>query len=205
MRAESPIKALTDATEKNTISYSTNGASTHIVVSGFQKALGVKAIPTSTGGQTPTLTMVMSGQIDIGWASPPFALKEVEEGRIRIVANGNDFPTIRNQSVRVEIVNANVLRDRKDAVMRFVRAYRETLDWMYASPEAAKMHADMYGLVEARVRAAIDKFQPKAARQYDEVKDIEGMMSDAVRLKFLDAPLTKEQVTEFIRIPKPGS
>jgi NitT/TauT family transport system substrate-binding protein len=205
VRTESPIKALTDATEKNTISYSTNGASTHIVVSGFQKALGIKAIPTSTGGQTPTLTMVMSGQIDIGWASPPFGLKEVEEGKIRIIANGNDFPTIRNQSVRVEIVNANVLRDRKDAVMRFVRAYRETLDWMYASPDAAKMHAEMHGLVESRVRAAIDKFQPKAARQYDEVKDIEGMMTDAVRLKFLDTPLTKEQVAEFIQIPKPGS
>src|SRR5262245_4191284 len=205
VRTESPIKSLADATEKNSISYSTNGASTHIVVSGFQKALGLKAIPTSTGGQTPTLTMVMSGQIDIGWASPPFGLKEVEEGKIRIVANGNEFPTIRNQSVRVEIVNANVLRDRKDAVMRFVRAYRETLDWMYASPDAAKMHAEMHGLVEARVRAAIDKFQPKAARQFDEVKDIEGMMSDAVRLKFLDAPLTKEQITEFIQIPKPGS
>ena len=149
--------------------------------------------------------MVMSRQIDIGWASPPFGLKEVEEGKIRIVANGNDFPSIRNQSVRVEIVNANVLRDRKDAVMRFVRAYRETLDWMYASPEAARMHAEMHGLVESRVRAAIDKFQPKAARQYDEVKDIEGMMADAVKLKFLDALLTKEQIAEFIQIPKPGS
>ena len=43
VRTESPIKTLADATEKNTISYSTNGASTHIVVSGFQKALGIKA------------------------------------------------------------------------------------------------------------------------------------------------------------------
>ena len=67
------------------------------------------------------------------------------------------------------------------------------------------MHAEMHNLVETRVRAAIDKFQPKAARQFDEVKDIEGMMADAVKLKFLDAPLTKDQIAEFIQIPKPGS
>jgi NitT/TauT family transport system substrate-binding protein len=31
--------------------------------------------------------------------------------------------------------------------------------------------------------------------------DLDGAMRDAVKLKFLDAPLTKEQLAEFIQVP----
>ena len=37
--------------------------------------------------------------------------------------------------------------------------------------------------------------------QTDEMKDLDGAMADAVKLKFLDKPLTPEQVEEFIQIP----
>jgi NitT/TauT family transport system substrate-binding protein len=142
VRTESPIKSLKDATEKTTISYSTGGATTHTIVLGLGKELGIKAVPTSTGGMPATLTAVMSGQIDIGWGSPPFGLKEIDEGKIRVIASGNDVPSLRSQTIRVEVVNDNVLKSRKDAVLRFVRAFRETLDWMYADPEAMRMYAD---------------------------------------------------------------
>ena len=138
VRADSPIKSLKDATDKTTISFSTNGATTHTIVLGYGKELGIKAVPTSTGGMPATLTQVMSGQIDIGWASPPFGLKEIEEGKIRVIASGNDVPSLRAQTIRIEVVNANVLKNRKDAVLRFVAAYRETLDWMYSDPEAIR-------------------------------------------------------------------
>jgi len=205
VRADSPIKSLKDATDKNTISYSTNGATTHNVVLGFGKELGVPAKPTSTGGMSPTLTLVMSGQIDIGWGSPPFGLKEIAEGKIRVIANGNAVPSLRSQTIRVEVVNANTLRDRKDAVLRFVRAYRETLDWMYADPAAIKMYADSVHQPVGPVKAAIEQYQPKEAKQFDRVLDIEGMMADAIKNKFLDVPLTKEQIAEFVQIPPPGS
>jgi NitT/TauT family transport system substrate-binding protein len=45
-------------------------------------------------------------------------------------------------------------------------------------------------------------FQPKEALQTDEMKDLDGAVRDAVKLKFLDKPLTKEQLAEFIQIPK---
>ena len=48
------------------------GSTTHNVVLGLGKELGIKAVPTSTGGMPATLTAVMSGRIDIGWGSPPF-------------------------------------------------------------------------------------------------------------------------------------
>ena len=37
--------------------------------------------------------------------------------------------------------------------------------------------------------------------QTDAIKDIDGIMRDAVTLKFLDKPLTREQLAEFIQIP----
>jgi NitT/TauT family transport system substrate-binding protein len=47
----------------------------------------------------------------------------------------------------------------------------------------------------------MDKFQPKEALQSDEFKDLDGAIKDAVKLKFLDQPLTKEQVAEMFQIP----
>jgi hypothetical protein len=37
--------------------------------------------------------------------------------------------------------------------------------------------------------------------QSDEMKDMDGIIRDAVKLKFLDKPLAKEEVAEFIQIP----
>jgi NitT/TauT family transport system substrate-binding protein len=201
VRADSPIKSLKDATEKTTLSYSTGGSTTHTIVLGLGKELGIKAVPTSTGGMPATLTAVMSGQIDIGWGSPPFALKEIEEGKVRVIASGNDVPSLRGQTIRVETVNANVLKTRKDAVLRFVRAFRETLDWMYADPEAIKMYAEAIKVPVAIAKTAVEKYQPKEAKQFDRILDLDGIMTDAVRLKFLEASLGKEQIAEFIQIP----
>ena len=54
----SSIKTLKDS-EGKTIAYSTNGSSTHGIVSAFMKQYDLKAKPTSTGGPAPTLTQVM--------------------------------------------------------------------------------------------------------------------------------------------------
>src|SRR6185295_16232489 len=156
-------------------SFSTNGATTHTIVLGMSKELGIKGVPTSTGGMPATLTAVMSGQIDIGWGAPPFGLREIEEGKIRAIASGNDVPSLRNQTIRIEVVNNNVLRGRKDAVLRFVRAFRETLDWMYADPEAIKMYADAIKVPVSIAKTSVDKYQPKEAKQFDRILDMEGI------------------------------
>src|SRR5215212_754645 len=95
VRADSPIKTLQDATDKHSIAYSTSGSSSNNVVLAFVQELGVKAKPTATGGPPGTFTQVMSGQIDIGWSSPPFGLQEARDGKIRIIARGSDVPSLR--------------------------------------------------------------------------------------------------------------
>jgi NitT/TauT family transport system substrate-binding protein len=40
---------------------------------------GVTYKPVATGSPASTLTQVMSGQIDVGWTSPPFAVDLLRE------------------------------------------------------------------------------------------------------------------------------
>jgi NitT/TauT family transport system substrate-binding protein len=201
VKADSAIKSLKDATAANTIAYSTSGSSSNNLVIAFVEELGTKARPTATGSPPGTLTAVMSGQIDIGWAAPPFGLKEIEEGKIRIVARGSDVPSLRNQTVRTIIVNADALKTKKDAIMRFVDAYREAVDWMYSDPMAVKMYADKIKSSEDLIKKSIHEFHPKEALQTDEMKDLDGIQRDAVKLKFIDRPLTKDQLAELLQIP----
>ncbi|MGB8551447.1 MAG: ABC transporter substrate-binding protein [Xanthobacteraceae bacterium] len=201
VKADSPIKSLKDATDKNTIAYSTNGSSSNNIVLAFVEELGLKAKPTATGSPPGTLTSVMSGQIDIGWAAPPFGIKEINEGKIRIIARGSDVPSLRGQTVRVLIANADALDKKKDAILRFVKGYREAVDWMYSDPAAVEMYAKKTNMAPAIIRQSIDEFQPKATMQSDELKDLNAAMQDAVKLKFLEKPLTPEQLKVFVQIP----
>jgi NitT/TauT family transport system substrate-binding protein len=201
VKADSPLKTIKDVTANNTIAYSTSGSSSNNLVLAFADELGVKAKPTPTGGPAGTLTQVMSGQIDIGWAAPPFGMKELKEGKIRILIRGSDAPSLRGQTVRTIIVNADALKNKKDAIMRFVQGYREAVDWMYADPKAIDMYAEKMKLDRALIESSIKEFHPKEAMQTDEMKDIDGIQRDAVKLKFIDAPLTKQQLAELIQIP----
>jgi NitT/TauT family transport system substrate-binding protein len=201
VKADSPIKSLKDATDKNTVAYSTNGSSSNNIVVAFVEELGLKAKPTATGGLPGTLTSVMSGQIDIGWGAPPFGVKEINEGKIRVIARGSDIPSLRGQTVRVIIANADSLAKKKDAMTNFVKGFRESVNWMYADPKAVEMYAKKINTDEAIIRQSITEYQTRDALQTDEMKDLEGAMKDAVKLKFLDKPLTAEQLKEFIVIP----
>jgi NitT/TauT family transport system substrate-binding protein len=201
VKADSKIQSLKDATPETTIAYSTNGSSSNNIVVAFVSELGAKAKPTATGGPAATLTAVMSGQVDIGWAAPPFGLREIKEGKIRIVAKGSDVPSLRGQTVRTLIVNAESLKTKRDAIMRFMDAYRETVDWMYSAPKAIEMYSKKLNQPVELLKESMDKFQPKETLQTDKFADLDGAIADAVKLKFLEQPLTKEQVTELLQIP----
>jgi NitT/TauT family transport system substrate-binding protein len=201
VKADSPIKSIQDIKPEHTIAYSTSGSSTNNLVLAFVNELGVKAKPTATGGPPGTLTSVMSGQIDIGWAAPPFGMKEIKEGKIRLLIRGSDAPSLRGQTVRSIIVNADALKTKKDAIMRFVKAYRESVDWMYSDPKAIAMYAAKIKADEDIIKEAIKEFQPKEAMQTDKMADMDGIIRDAVKLKFLEKPLTPEQIAEFVQIP----
>ena len=198
--ATSSLKSFKELDGK-TVAYSTNGASTHLTVMALIKHFGVNARIVSTGAAAITMTQAMSGQVDVGWASPPFGLDALDERKIRMIARGSDAPSTHNQTVRVHIVNAGALTRRREVMERFAAAYRETYDWLYDNPEGVKVYAG-YGKVPERLAIRIrEEFLPKAALQPDRVLGIDQIMRDAIEFKFMSAPLSSEQLAEAIQIP----
>jgi NitT/TauT family transport system substrate-binding protein len=103
---------------------------------------GVTFKPVATGSPASTLTQVMTGQIDVGWTSPPFALDLIRDGKLRQLMRASDVPELRNQTARFMTANANALSARHEVFVRYLAAYREVVDWMYSDPAAIKAFAD---------------------------------------------------------------
>ena len=200
VRADSPIKGPADFNGK-TLAYSTNGSSTNANVLAMIEHYKVSAKPVATGNAGSTYTQVMSGQIDIGWSAPPFMLAPLVKGDIRVVAKSMDLPLVKGHSIRVNIANAELLAKKADAFKRFNAAYRETVEWMYASDEALKIYADFAEVTVDEARMIRRDFDPREMVELDKIAGLEDLMKDAITLKFLTAPLTAAQIGEMVQIP----
>ena len=194
------IKTLKD-TNGHTIAFSTNGSSTHSVVRAFIDEFKLTARPQPTGNPSATLTAVMTDQVDVGWAAPPFGLKEMDEGKIHLVARATDATLVRGQTIRVIVANADALAKRKEVIERFMKAYRESIDYMYSSnPQLFKDYAEFARISEPLAKRVRDEFFPKSLVNPDQIHGLESLIPEAVNLKFIPAPLTKEQIAELIQI-----
>jgi len=202
VRADSPIKSLKD-TDGKVLAYSTNGSSTHGIVTAFMKQYNLKAKPTAMGGPATNLTAVMSGQIDVGWAAPPFGLDQLDKKEIRVIATGNDAEAFKGQTVRLNIVNSEYYKVHKDIVARYMNAYRETIDCMYQNEKCLKIYAEWLGISEAKARRTRDDFFPREAINPDRITGLDTIVNDAVDLKFTTSPLSRDQLADLIQIPPP--
>lgn len=196
------IKSLKDPAQAkgHSIAYSTNGSSTDSMVKAFIKEWKLDVKPIATGSPAATLTNVMTGQVDIGWSSPPFGLKEIDEGKIHIVARGGDTKIIGGQTIRTIIANTDALKNRHDVLKRFFEAYRETIDYMYSdNPQVIADYAEFAKVPPAMAKKIRDEFFPKSLLQMTEIKGFNDLLQDAVELKYAPKPLTEAQVKELIQ------
>jgi NitT/TauT family transport system substrate-binding protein len=200
VKADSPIKSLKD-TDGKILGYSTNGSSTHGIVTAFMQQYNLTAKPTALGGPAQNLTAVMSGQVDVGWSAPPFGLDQLDEKQIRIIATGNDATAFKGQTVRLNIANANYLQAHPDVVTRYMKAYRETVNYLYTDPAALKLYADWLKITEAKAKRTRDDFFPRSSIEPDVITGLDTIVKDAVALKFTATELTKAQLDDLIRIP----
>ncbi len=198
--AASPIHKIEDMNGK-TVAYSLTGSSSHASLLALIAQYHLTAKPVSTGNIAATITQTMTGQVDVGFGAAPFGLDLVEAGKARIIATGNDVAALRTRAVRVNVTGASTLQNKHDAIVRFMQAYKETVDWMYSSPEALKVYGEYSKLPDNIVQRVL-KLVPKEALQTDQVMGINDIMADAVTQKFISAPLTADQLKELIQIPK---
>jgi NitT/TauT family transport system substrate-binding protein len=195
----SPIKTVQDLSGKS-VGYSTTGSSTNTVALMAQTQYKVPFNLTATGGLPGTYTQTMSGQIDVGWASAPFGIDALNAGKIRVVFRGRDIDAARNQTVRINMVHAAILASKGPAIARFMQAYRETLDWMYSSPDAIPTFVKFSGISPEIAQQMRDQYFPKATLNPDQIIGMDSLMSDGVTFKFLSAPLSAAQVKEIVQV-----
>jgi NitT/TauT family transport system substrate-binding protein len=143
----------------------------------------------------------MSGQVDVGWAAPPFGLDQLDAKQIRMIANGNDASVFKGQTVRLNVANSSWLKDHKDVVARYMKAYRETVDCMYKDPKCLKVYTDWLNITEAKAKRTRDDFFPGNAINPDKIVGLDTIVKDAVELKFTASELTKAQLDDLIQIP----
>jgi NitT/TauT family transport system substrate-binding protein len=200
--ADTPIQTMADANGK-TIAYSTTGSSSHLIVLSLIKANSLFARAVATGSPAATFTQVMSGQIDVGWASPPFGLDAIADGKIRIVARGNDLAAFKDQTIRLIVANAGFLERRKDVAARFIQGYRDALDWMYSEPAALEAYAEFAKTSPEHAREVRDVFYPRDHLKVDFVKGLDAAMIDGIAFHYLAQPLAPAELDRLIAIPPP--
>jgi NitT/TauT family transport system substrate-binding protein len=200
--ADSPIKAMADAGGR-TIAYSTTGSSSHLIVLSLIRTNGLFARAIATGGSEAAFAQVMSGRIDVGWSSPPFGLDAVSEGRIRIIARGNDLPEFRDRTVRLIVANAGFLERHKDIAGRYVQGYRDALEWMYSDPAALDAYAEFAKISPANAREIRDVYYPRDHLMVDFIAGLDAAMADGVAFGYIAQPLTKQQLGALFQVPAP--
>lgn len=196
--ADSPIHTIDDMNGK-TVAFSAVGSSSHGSLLALIAQYHLTAKPTPTGNIASTITQTMTKQVDVGFGAAPFGLDLVESGKARIIATGNDVAVLRTRAVRVNLTGAIDLQNKRDQIVRFMQGYKETVDWMYSSPEALKIYGEYSGLPDTIVQRVL-KLIPKDALQTDQIMGIDAINADAVTQKFLAAPLTPDQLKELIQI-----
>src|SRR5262249_845525 len=138
--ATSPIRTVKDLVGK-TIAYAAHGSASHYGALDLIKQFQVRARLLSTGGAPAAFNDLMANRVHLPYAAPPVAADETHGAPTRVVARPNAVPPTRGKTVSVRIPSAETLQNRKDTITRFMQAYREPLDWMYAAPASIKAYA----------------------------------------------------------------
>ena len=198
-RPDSGIRSIKDTNGK-TVAFSSPGSSTNLIIMQLIRQEQVSPKLVATGGAPATLTQVMSGQIDVGWAVPPFVLQHLAEGRLQIIGRGSDVKALAQQTTRVNVANANALKEKRDAFVRFMKALSKSIDWAYSDPGAIDNYAEIAKVPRALAQQTRDDFFPKEALQLAEVKGLDVTLKQALEFKYITTPMSVTEARGMIDI-----
>ena len=198
-RTETGIRSLKDTNGK-TVAFSSPGSSTNLVLLQLLKAAGATPKMVATGGAPGTYTQVMSGQIDVGWSVPPFALKDLQEKKITIIARGSDVAEVQGQTIRVNVSSVSALKEKRDAIKKYVQALSRAIDFAYSSPDALANYAEIAKVSVEHAKMTRDDFFPKESLQLSEIKSLDLTLQQALQFKYITTPMTPKDVAGLFDI-----
>lgn len=191
-RADKPFKSLADLGPGTTVGFSRPGASSETVIRTLLEHFKSKARAIPAGSPPENLTQVMSGQIDAGWATPPLP-KEFAEGKVRVIARGNDAPKLAHITTRVHAFNANYAQKNPDAVKAFLRAYEDAINAVYNDPKALARASEMLKTTPEIGKMILTDYFPRSAFTMNKIGDLDASIEQAIANKQLKGPLTDVQ------------
>lgn len=197
VKADSPIKSMKDMDGK-TMGFSRPGSSTDLVGRALAEHFKVKPKHVSTGGIPDTRTQVMSGQIDAGWSAAPFNFELVSEGKIRVIAKGSDVPSLNDQTVRVNAASTKFLKEKRDVARRFMKAYHESIEWVYANPDKSTAFYASFNKTSPEIAKQTIEAFPKAAVAPWPVKGLKQNIEEAVQNKQLAKPMPEAEAEKLL-------
>jgi ABC-type nitrate/sulfonate/bicarbonate transport system substrate-binding protein len=138
--------------------------------------------------------MVLNAELDASWSSPPALMQYLIAGEIRVIARGNDSPQVRNETVRVNAVNAGFLAAHRNTVLDFLKAYKKSVDWAFSGAPAIAAYAKLTGQNVETAKYIVKEFASKTAAQLDEIKGEDRVLAQALTAKRIPHALTHNDI-----------
>jgi NitT/TauT family transport system substrate-binding protein len=189
-----PVASMKDL-HGGAVGFSASGSLSNFILLTLLKEAGVedaKLVP--IGPADKGYPLVLNTLLDASWSDPPGVVRYLLAGEIRVIARGNDSPRVRNETVRVNAVNANFLAAHRGAVLGFLKAYKESVDWAYSGQPALEAYAKLSGQGLEFVEYTVKHFESKATAQLDEIKGEDRVLAEALATKRIPRALTHKDV-----------
>lgn len=197
-RADSGIKKPEDLQGKK-IGFSRPGSSTHLMALALiaqYKLDKAQAVP--SGGPSGSFTQTMSKQIDAGWSVPPFRLSDIAAGKIVKVVSADSLTEINGQTIRVNVTSENALKNKREALVKYHRAWLKSLDFAYSNDKALEIYAGFAKGVTMEIARETRKFYPKPAMLPYEIGKLDLSLQQAHQFKFTAKRLQEADVKGMI-------
>ena len=186
-----------------TMGFSTTGSSSNIGVLALSNALsdqGLEPInPEAVGGPSDNFTAVQTDQITAGWSQPPILLNEVDNGELKIAAEGSDIGEYEDVAVRVSIANSQWAQQNPEALRRFLEVQKRSWDWIFNNQQEAvriwKEQAELDDSEQTLLRAF--DFYEREDMRIAPLDGRETIVRDAVRFDFVQQEPSEEELNEL--------
>lgn len=196
---DSPIKSIKDIGGKSIAFPRPGGASEALLIS-LKNDTKADFKPVATGGLDATFTMTMTKQVDIGYSFPPSMLDQVEGGKVRVVFSGDDVPSQRELTGRVNVASADFLKQRRPVAVKFFEVLDKCIDWAYANKaEAAKWYATLNKTTPAIAEKAL-AFYKRDMIAFGPVIGMNEIVKSAIDGKVIDKAPTADQLKDMMDI-----
>lgn len=207
VKTDSPIQSFKDVTAETTFGVNSTGGTAYVLLRSMLDQYGASGEIVAAGGAAAVLTQVMTGQLDVGTdGNGLLGVPEYEAGEIRPVAYGRELEILRDVTVRGMVVNETTLAERRDVLVRFVRAYKKSADWMYSDPQAVRWFAEQTGATLDEAERVKRDMYPEGVITVGEIAGVEVSVRMALDFDRIDRVPTEDELADMFDIVwQPGS